>query len=312
MVLRLFASRLSGEGDVQTAPVRVGRLRQNGDPRLWRHERRQGHAAKPRLVRLQDRRAAGERCGGHENDQENGQAAASSLAPPRREAPLLGAIAADLHFAPPPAVVLAAIIEQPAAGVAAAFSDAVKIAFCEQPDRRERDRTRAPPRPAKRARSTASGTTRRPAQARPWRQIAREERTGWRAPLRAAWRDARAPRRYRGSPREARSPAPGDRRQDPRARPRASAASRPLRRAMPSRAAAIRRRSRPRGSGSDARESRGRIRCWRSRARDRRRSAGANQRARGRSGEITVICVFTSYGTLASVRKLTFQTRIRG
>jgi hypothetical protein len=32
----------------------------------------------------------------------------------------------------------------------------------------------------------------------------------------------------------------------------------------------------------------------------------------GRSSGVTVICVFTSYDTLASVRKLTCQTRIRG
>ena len=280
MVLRLLAQRLSGEGDAQAAPVRVRRLRQNGDPRLLRHERRQGHAAKPRLVCLQGRRAAGERRGGHENDQANGQATRSSLAPPRREAPLLGAIAADFHFAPPPPVVLAAIIEQPAAGVTAAFSDAVKIAFGEQPDRRERDRTERrldrrsahAPEPAARrsaGRKLGLGDTSR----------MKSGKTGERR-LRAAWRDARAPRRYRGSRREARSPAPGDRRRDPRARPRASAASRPLRRATPSRAAATRRRSRPRGSGSDARESRGRIRCWRNRARDRRRSGPASRRER--------------------------------
>jgi hypothetical protein len=66
---------------------------------------------------------------------------ASSLAPPRREASLLGAIAADFHFAPPSPIVLAAIIEQPAARVTPAFSDAVKIAFGKQADRRERNRT---------------------------------------------------------------------------------------------------------------------------------------------------------------------------
>ena len=78
MISRLFAGRLRGEGDAQAAPVRVGLLRQNGDPRLLRHERRQRHAAEPRLVGLQRRRAAGEHCRGHKNDQAKGQAAAQS------------------------------------------------------------------------------------------------------------------------------------------------------------------------------------------------------------------------------------------
>ena len=87
MTLGLFASRLSGEDDIQTAPIRVGRLRENCDPRLLRHERRQGHAAKPRLVRLQDRRTAGERSGGHKKDQENADATpqASRLRAARRD-----------------------------------------------------------------------------------------------------------------------------------------------------------------------------------------------------------------------------------
>ena len=34
MTLRLFAAHLSSEDDVQTAPVRIRRLGQNGDPRL--------------------------------------------------------------------------------------------------------------------------------------------------------------------------------------------------------------------------------------------------------------------------------------
>ena len=283
MVLRLLAERLSGEDDIQAAPVRVRRLRENGDPRVLRHERGQGHAAEPRLVGLQDRRTAGERCGGDEDDQENAASGASSLAPPRREAPLLGAIAADLHFAPPPAVVLAAIIEQPAASVAAAFPDAVKIAFREQPDRRERDRTQ-------RRLDRRSAHAPRPAA----RQDARRElRLGDTSRVKSGKAGERRFGRLGATPerradivdrrREARSPAPGDPRRDPRARPRASAASRPLRRATPSRASAIRRRSQPRESGSDARESRGRIWCWRSRARDRRRS-GQRASARGEVG----------------------------
>ena len=138
---RLLAGRLSAEGDAQPAPVRVRRLRKNGDPCVLRHERRERHPAEPRLVRLQDRRTAGEHCGGHKERSGERPGDDSSPAPPRREAPLLGAIAADFHFAPPPTVVLAAIIEQPAAGVAAAFSDAVKIAFSEEPDRGKRDWT---------------------------------------------------------------------------------------------------------------------------------------------------------------------------
>ena len=190
--------------------------------------------------------------------------AASSLASPRREAPLLGAIAADLHFAPPPAVVLAAIIEQPAAGVAAAFSDAVKIAFGEQPDRRERDRTQR--RLDRRSAHAPLPAARRNAR--------RELGLGDTSRMKSGEAGERRLGRLGATPerhadivdrrREARSPAPGDRRRDPRARPRASAASRPPRRATPSRASAIRRRSRPRENGSDARESRGRIRCWRS------------------------------------------------
>src|SRR5208282_5891764 len=61
---------------------------------------------------------------------------------PRREAPLFRAIAADLHFAPTTAVVLAPVIEQPTASVAAAFPNAMKISHSEQRHRRERDRTK--------------------------------------------------------------------------------------------------------------------------------------------------------------------------
>ena len=56
-----LAGRPRGEGDAQAAPVGVGLLSENGDPRVLRHERRQRHAAEPRLVGLERRRAAGER-----------------------------------------------------------------------------------------------------------------------------------------------------------------------------------------------------------------------------------------------------------
>src|ERR1700690_1593385 len=71
MTLWLFARRLSGKDDVQTASIRVGRLAENGDPRVLRNQCGERHAAKPRLVSLQDRRTAGERCAGDEKDQEN-------------------------------------------------------------------------------------------------------------------------------------------------------------------------------------------------------------------------------------------------
>jgi hypothetical protein len=52
MALRPFAPRLGGKDDIQTAPVRIGRLHKNGDPRLLRNQCGKGHAAKPRLVSL--------------------------------------------------------------------------------------------------------------------------------------------------------------------------------------------------------------------------------------------------------------------
>ncbi len=78
MGLRLLAGRLGAKGDVQPTAIRVRRLRQNGDPCLLRHQDGQGHAAKPRLVGLQDGRTAAEHCGPHENDQANGQATAQA------------------------------------------------------------------------------------------------------------------------------------------------------------------------------------------------------------------------------------------
>ena len=61
-----------------------------------------------------------------------GERPATPSPPPAERAAPARPGAADLHFAPPPAVVLAAIIEQPAAGVTLAFPDPVKIAFGEQ------------------------------------------------------------------------------------------------------------------------------------------------------------------------------------
>ena len=74
MIPRFGAGRLGAERDAQAAPVSVRSLRQNGDPRVRRHERRQRHAAKSGLVRLQRRRAAGENDSGDENDEAAAQA----------------------------------------------------------------------------------------------------------------------------------------------------------------------------------------------------------------------------------------------
>ena len=79
MRLRRRAGRLGGEGDLKAPLVRVWRLGENGDPGPVGHERRQRHAAKPRLVRLQRRRATGQSRGGQERNEANGQTAVQAL-----------------------------------------------------------------------------------------------------------------------------------------------------------------------------------------------------------------------------------------
>ena len=290
MIARVFAGRLGGEGDLQAAPVRVGLLREDADPRLLRHQRRQRHAAEPRLVRLQRGRAAGEGRSGGGKDGEYGQAAAQSPRLRACKAPLLGAIAADLHFAPAAAVVLAAIIEQPAASMSAAFPDAMKIAFGEERHRRERDRAeRRFDRRRRDAPTPAAGedARRKLGLGDASRVKAPKEP---RAPPRRASRHGRAPRRCRVSPRAGRAPARAGQRPDPRASKPRPRASRPLPPAAPWRARAIARRAAAsrRWSSCEGKPRPDSV-LAKSSARSSAISGSEPAREGGRSGVITVI-----------------------
>ena len=83
--LRVLAGRLGEEGDGKAPAIRVRPLRLDGDPRVFRHQGGQSHAAQPGLICLQRRRTAGE----PERREENPQARKSSSRSPMRQVAVL-------------------------------------------------------------------------------------------------------------------------------------------------------------------------------------------------------------------------------
>ena len=132
--------RRGRERDGEAAAVRVGRFARRLDGRSDAHRGRERHAAEPGLIGLHSGRTAGEQAGGGEGQKGAEHDPAHSSAPSRGEALLLGAIAANLHLAPPAAIVLGGVEEKPAAGVAVAALDAGEIALGEQIYSGKRDR----------------------------------------------------------------------------------------------------------------------------------------------------------------------------